>query len=50
MKITKKYIEGLKNIHKEMRSKNGMYDEAVNYLMGYTQALINLYEAENEQN
>jgi len=46
MKITKEYIEGLKKIVAEVNKEEGF--DAVNYLIGYLQGLINLYEAENE--
>ncbi len=46
MTITKEYIEGLKKIIAQVRNEEGF--DSVNYLLGYIDGLINLYEAENE--
>ena len=49
MTITKEYIEGLKNIIAEVREiKDEKNVLPVNYLLGYVEGLINLYETENE--
>ncbi len=48
MKITKEYIEGLGKMLENLKDSNQSAN--VNYLIGYLQGLINLYEAENEQN
>lgn len=52
MTITKEYIEGLKVVINKITDKDDdeHKESLINYLIGYSQGLVNLYEAENEQN